>query len=232
MIIRHPSIQRSRGPSHLAVVRYQRGVALVVALVFIVALAGIALLSARSALMGESVSRNQLDIQVARQSAEAALRDAEKDLLLPSGSAPAGAVCPRGDDRPVLNQIARFSTACRRGQCSLSDSARLAADFSTASPTSVGEAWWPVAQGGQWNNTVATKPSRGSAGTCANFDGAVPLGTFTGTAAISGVARQPEYLIEPIRRGESFFFRITARGFGYRLGTEVVLQSYFLVPPL
>ena len=210
----------------------QRGVALVVALVFIVALAGLALLSARAALVGESVSRNQLDLQVARQAAEAALRDAEKDLLLPEGGAPAGAVCSRGTDRPVLNQIARFSTACRRGQCSLAEGARLTANFATASASAVGEAWWPVAQGGQWNNAASTKPSAGNATACTTFDGAVPLGTFTGSAAVAGVARQPEYLIEPIRRGESFFFRITARGFGYRTGTEVVLQSYFLVPPL
>jgi len=31
--------------------------------------------------------------------------------------------------------------------------------------------------------------------------------------------------------GDDDFFRITARGFGYRAGTEVVMQSYFKVPP-
>jgi len=208
----------------------QRGVALIVALALIIALAGMALVGARSALLGESVSRNQLDIQVARQAAEAALRDAEKDLMLAPGAAPAGAVCARGDDRPVLNQIARFTSACRRGQCATADWQNT--DYAAAATTKVGEPWWPAEQGGQWNNDMSTKPTRTSAAACAAFNGGVPLGVFTGAAAVTGVARQPEYVIEPIRRGESFFFRITARGFGYRSGTEVVMQSYFLVPAL
>jgi len=77
----------------------------------------------------------------------------------------------------------------------------------------------PLATGAAWAQT---------------FTGGVPLGTFTGTPPIRGVALQPEYLIEYVRRGssEDDFFRITARGFGYRAGTEVVMQSYFKVPPL
>lgn len=212
--------------------RAESGVALVVALVFLLALAGITLLSARTALFGEKVARNQLDVQVSRQAAEAALRDAEKDLLLAGGANPPGAVCSRGADRPVMAQIARFSSNCLRGQCIYSDAARQAADFSSASPTNRGEVWWPTSRGGQWNNNPNSKPSVGNAGACANFTGAVPLGTFTGTAPIAGVAQQPEYIIEPIRRGDSFFFRITARGFGYRVETETVMQAYFLVPSL
>lgn len=210
----------------------QRGIALVVALLFLLALAGITLLSARTALLGEKVARNQLDMQVSRQAAEAALRDAEKDLLLASGAAATGAVCARGDERPVMAQIARFKGTCLRGQCMFSDDARKAADYGKATAEQPGEVWWPADKGGQWNNQVSNKPAVGQAGSCATFVGGVPLGTFTGAAPVAGVARQPEYLIEPIRRGESFFFRITARGFGYRLGSETVMQTYFLVPPL
>lgn len=210
----------------------ERGMALVVVLVFTIALTGIALVSARLALGGEGLARNQLDHQVARQAAEAALRDAERDLLLSANGA-ATATCPRGADRPVQNQVPRFTANCLRGQCSLNESEVGAVNFSDAtSTTTTGEAWWPTRKGGRWNDTASTKPSAGSDGSCATFTGAVPLGTFTGTRAIPAVAQQPEYLLEPLRRGSQLLFRITARGFGYRAGTEVVLQSYFVVPEL
>lgn len=209
-----------------------RGMALVVVLLFTIALTGIALVSARLALGGEGLARNQLDRQVARQAAEAALRDAERDLLL-SANGSATATCPRDTDRPVQNQVPRFTANCLRGQCSLKESDVAAVKYSEAtSTTTAGEAWWPTQKGGRWNDTVSTKPSVGSTGSCETFTGAVPLGTFTGTRAIPAVAQQPEYLLEPLRRGSQLLFRITARGFGYRPGTEVVLQSYFVVPEL
>ncbi|MBT9609571.1 MAG: PilX N-terminal domain-containing pilus assembly protein [Aquabacterium commune] len=218
----HHARQRSR----------DRGMALVVVLLFTIALTGIALVSARLALGGEGLARNQLDHQVARQAAEAALRDAERDLLL-SANGSATATCPRDADRPVQNQVPRFTANCLRGQCSLNESEVRAVNYSDAtSTTTTGEAWWPTRKGGRWNDTASTKPSAGNGGSCATFTGAVPLGTFTGTRAIPAVAQQPEYLLEPLRRGSQLLFRITARGFGYRAGTEVVLQSYFVVPEL
>lgn len=209
-----------------------RGMALVVVLVFTIALTGIALVSAKLALGGEGLARNQLDHQVARQAAEAALRDAERDLLL-SANGSATATCSRGTDRPVQNQVPRFTADCLRGQCSLKESGVAAVKYSEAtSTTTAGEAWWPTQKGGRWNDAVSTKPRVGSTGTCDAFRGAVPLGTFTGTQPIPAVAQQPEYLLEPLRRGSQLLVRITARGFGYRPGTEVVLQSYFAVPEL
>ncbi|MBH1986778.1 MAG: pilus assembly protein PilX [Burkholderiales bacterium] len=214
----------------------QGGVAMLFVLVFTLALTGIAIVSARLALQGEAVARNQLDLQVARQAAEAALRDAEIDLLLPTGNPRTGAPCGRGDERPTQAQISKFETGCIRGQCVRSENQRLAVNYRTASATNqaVAEPWWPTEKGGSWGDDPDDKPSRGSNASCATFTGSVPLGTFTGTPAIRGVALQPEYLIEYVRRGgggDNDFFRITARGFGYRAGTEVVMQSYFKVPP-
>jgi len=215
----------------------QSGVAMLFVLVFTLALTGIAIVSARLALQGEAVARNQLDLQVARQGAEAALRDAEIDLLLPTGNPRTGAPCSRGDERPTQAQISKFDKGCIRGQCVLQEDERLAVDYRTASATNqaVAEPWWPSEKGGSWGDDADDKPSRGAAGACEVFTGGVPLGTFTGTPAIRGVALQPEYLIEYVRRGggggDDDFFRITARGFGYRAGTEVVMQSYFKVPP-
>lgn len=226
--------------------RSQSGVALVVVLIFMLALAGMAIVSAKSALLGEAVSRNQLDIQVARQAAEAALRDGEKDLLLPaSPAAPTGALCARGNERPTVTSSAYFARDCIRGQCGAPAPDELVkVDYAgaTAGATTV-EAWWPVAKGGLWDGVPVTaaggtgsatvaKPAPNATGTCATFSGGVPIGTFTGTARIAAVVQQPEYMLEHFSRGVTQVVRITARGFGYRPGTEVLMQSYFLLPEL
>lgn len=214
--------------------RPQHGVAMLVVLVFTLALTGIAIVSAKLALMGESVARNQLDLQVARQAAEAALRDAEKDLMIADESADfPNHVCKRQGERPVMAQTIQFTDNCLRGQCQPNMEQRRQVDFTRgADNVNLAEAWWPEARGGRWGEPAKNKPAQGNAGSCATFVGAVPLGVFTGAKPIQGVAFQPEYLIENIRRGDDTYFRITARGFGYRAGTEVVLQSYFQVPQL
>jgi type IV pilus assembly protein PilX len=58
----------------------QRGLSLIVVLLFLVAITSIAVLSARKATLEEGLGRNQLDMEAARQAAESALRDAERDL--------------------------------------------------------------------------------------------------------------------------------------------------------
>lgn len=210
----------------------QAGMTLVVVLLLMATLAVGGLYTARSALMGERLARNQLDLSVAKQAAEAALRDGEKDLMLAGGTKPTGAVCDRGSAaRPVVSHLALFST-CKAGQCdTLSEANRLAADYTQGGTGgSTAEVWWPVAKGGLWGSDTSTKPLVGGATKCGTFTGGVPLGTYTGASAILGVSQQPEYLLELVRKGQDTVFRITARGFGQRSGTEVVLQSYFRVP--
>lgn len=212
----------------------QSGVALLVVLVFMLALTGLGLMSARLALGGEALARNQLDHEVAFQAAEAALRDAERDILLPpraTGVKPAGAVCSRDTDRSSdgINFTA-FRDTCLRGQCDSDASQGGVRNYASASSETAksGEVWWPTDKGGLWNNAE----NKGASGNDCNFNGAVPLGTFTGAPDLVAVARQPEYLIEYTKRenGQRLVFRITARGFGYRQNSEVVLQSYFLYP--
>jgi type IV pilus assembly protein PilX len=212
-----------------------QGVTLVVVMLFMLALTAVVLFSARSALLGEALARNQLDEQTARQAAEAALRDAEKDLLLPGGVAPTGAVCDRGPLRPVTDKTGLFDRDCTGGQCTFLQN-DLVKTFNYATVTDshpeVAEAWWPVKKGGRWNNDADTKPKPGSTGACSTFNGAVPLGTFTGMPRLTGVSRQPEYLLELIRSGSGELFRVTARGFGVRDNTEIVLQTYVQKPEL
>lgn len=198
----------------------QRGLALVIVLVFIVILSGIAAFAVRRVMFGEHIARNVLDMEVARQAAEAALRDAERDISLADDVT--GAACPRGDDRPIKSAYSEpnFGTDCPRGQCRFGEQtpASYYADSNAKSKTNP-EPWWPADSGG-----VGWKASPPSG--CA-FTGGVPLGTFTGTPGVKGVSRQPEYLIEYMQRGEEIYFRNTARGWGLDPNTEVVLQSYF-----
>lgn len=207
----------------------QTGVALIVVLIFIVALTSLAIFSARDVSLGEKLARNQLDSQVALESAEAALRDAEFDLMLKDGTLRTGAFCARlyGLERPVTapSAFSAFESTCLRGQCSPSPSVTAAnSNYATAPSATNYEAWWPASKGGLWNDDISTKPTTAASANCTSFTGGVPFGTFTGRTRVTGVSRQPEYLIE---RMSPDFVRITARGFGRNPNTEIVLQSYF-----
>jgi type IV pilus assembly protein PilX len=193
------------------------GIALPVVLMFMLVITIAAAFGARRAMLGEGVSRNQLDYEVARQAAEAALRDAERDLFTnePAAAAP----CSRKAYRPLRDAIKMpyWNSDCPNGQCTTTPEALNTADWDTAANP---HAWWPAAKGGLWGTPTAAQLA------ACNFNGAVPLGHFTGTSSIAGVARQPEYIIEFIQRMDDPLLRVTARGFGADVRTEVVLQSY------
>lgn len=200
---------------------------MVVVLMLMLALMGIVAFSARNANFSEISARNQLDGEIARQAAESALRDAERDLLLPDGSVLlTNAKCKRGAARPLESAIAGFSDTCLAGQCD-----KPLNDYKTSTWTAsstAAEPWWPATKGGLWGDP-STKPQTANASTCTTFTGGVPIGLFTGAAPVPGVAIQPEYLIEQFSRssGRLVYYRITARGFGVSDRTQVVLQSYF-----
>jgi type IV pilus assembly protein PilX len=174
----------------------QSGVALVVVLIFMLALSAIAIFASRNATMGERQARNETEYQIARQAAEAALRDGERDLYPdPAVPAPTIPACTRTgsvfrtNDRVVSAD--EFTDACLGGQCWV-PAARYAVAWDSAtiaSGTSPGEPWWPISKGGLWNS---------SGSTCAAYKGSVPLGRYTGVPPLSGVWKQPDYLIEYI----------------------------------
>lgn len=216
----------------------QRGVALVVVLVFLLALTAISLYGARQAVFGEKMARNVLDAQVAHQAAEAALRDAEADLAMPEGKVPTGAYCMRHGMRPIAAKVAMLvdGATCLAGICRLTDAQYAALNMDRAAKTSspddapTGQPWWTEDKGGRWNNRFTSKPQAVN-DQCDTFTGGVPLGTYTGVTRIAEVAQQPEYLIEYMgMRNQRPLFRITARGFGYDRATQAMVQSYF-VPP-
>jgi type IV pilus assembly protein PilX len=220
----------------------QRGLSLVVVLLFLVAITSVAVLSARKAILQEGSGRNQLDMEVARQAAESALRDAERDL--------SSTVMDTANASCIRPEILLFDIKCPTGLCrkeidSATPSTYANSDWSAAKAgsTDKSEPWWPTSKGGLWEDSSITddpknsnKPWRTpkSSDHCSTFTGGVPLGTYTGAAAISGVAVQPEYLIEYFLKKDGQggqdvdTYRITARGFGYTRRTQVVLQTVFV----
>ena len=211
----------------------QRGISLIVVLIFLVAITGLTLWSARYSMLGEGMARNQMDRETARQAAESALRDAERDIMNITPTLLANASCTRSRSRPPIPSD--FTTDCSQGLCIKPEADYMATNWSTASKTNkaVAEPWWPTEKGGVWNN--AAKPGRTPVTTSnCDFKGGVPLGTYTGIPAIRGVAAQPEYVIERFNKVSGLLkkptevYRITARGFGFSPRTEVVLQTIFV----
>jgi type IV pilus assembly protein PilX len=218
-----------------------RGMSLIIVLIFLTAISGLTIWSVRQSILGEGLARNQLDLQVAKQAAEAALRDAERDIMnlnaglntMTVNGVAYSASCTRGRDRPP--QASDFTATCNQGFCILPETDYAQSRWSGASGA-VAEPWWPTGRGGLWNNAFDGKPDRTvtpvDTAHCV-FTGGVPLGSFTGVPAVRGVAVQPEYMVEYFRRSNatsyqpSNFYRITARGFGYTQRTQVVLQTVF-----
>lgn len=212
----------------------QTGVSMVIVLVFIVILTSLGTYALRRAMLNENTSRNVLDLQIAKQAAAAALRDAERDILSPNGNA-VGALCQRTADRPMPPVPGynftppTWDATCPGGQCVVGTGKRAEAYVDSVFPSANPQPWWPAssvnAQPPRWNNVASTKPSPGNPANCNTFTGGVPYGTFTGASAIPGVWRQPEYLVEGVRTGFVFYYRLTARGWGLSPNSEALVQS-------
>jgi type IV pilus assembly protein PilX len=209
--------------------RRSLGLALPVVLIFLVVIGTLATLGVRRALVSEALTRNQFEFEVARQAAEAALRDAENDVFrVTMGTV----LCTRDWAQGQYKLIA--TADCAQGFCNTATDFRTS-DFATSANP---HAWWPAANGGLWVDDPTNKPSvAGGVGTNCAFTGGVPFGTFTGAGAYPGVAKQPEYIIEFMNFNYQFgdrsvIMRVTARGFGSggtNTGagtTEVVVQSF------
>lgn len=190
----------------------QRGASLVVSLLMLVAVLILSTSAANIALQAEKASRNDRDHQVALQAAEAALVDAELDI---EGSPDAersrsslfakdrveGFIpgCGAGISNPFLGM-------CLHNEDGLPPAWK-SVDFADDSPNAR----------------------------------TVPYGRFTGMAFQTGKgslsARPPRYIIELLpytRQGQgagrddlTYFYRVTAAGFGMRSTTLVVLQAYY-----
>ena len=197
----------------------QRGLSLIVVLLILIVVSVLGVGGIQISMMGERSTRNERDMQVAWQGAEAGLIDAEFDIEgLPAASTnKRNSIFKRGDV-----DLAKFIDNCGDsgqsiGLCGLKE---------TGKP-----AWLTV-------DFTAT-------GTGAK---AVELGTYTGRDFPSGVkgiqpAKPPRYVIEPILdrfgvksyrttdpaagSGPSYVYRVTSMGFGPNGETQGVLQMIY-----
>ena len=104
----------------IAASRQQQGVALVVVLLFLVAITGISVWTARQSMLSEGMARNQMDQEVARQAAESALRDAERDIYnAPLAMLMPNALCQRSASMTDSSGInpSNFTSNCAQGLC-------------------------------------------------------------------------------------------------------------------
>lgn len=229
---------------------HQRGFVLITALIFLLVLSLLGVTALRSTLFEERLASNDADLAFARENAELALRDAERDIM---GRRVDGQYCavvactnrrPAGT-RPTSNDDA--STFYRTGTVEIIDSAldevtlptvtdaRELGVYKATFAAACGRPLWSAAN---WQDGV----TRVCIGTYTAALPTTPYGFFTDAPAPAGqgtVAR-PRYLIELVSPGEiginpkqdKLMFRVTAVGFGRTSGadgarTSVTLQSVF-----
>jgi len=167
--------------------------------------------AAQMALQGERAARGERDRHIAFQAAEEALMDAENDIegsvALPGRSAMFAADSALG-----------FTDGCGAGLAS--STLGLCQHAATGTP--------PVWQSVDFDDDGAASAR------------SVPFGRFTGARMETGNGflpfKRPRYIIELVpytRAGEdaatqrSYFYRVTALGFGSNPTSQVVLQSFY-----
>lgn len=231
----------------------QQGFVLVTSLIFLIVLSVLGVMAVRGTLFGEKMAANDRDTSLARQYAEMALRDAERDILgirfdgtycaaVPcttlrtAGSRPANAA-DAGNFWVAANPIVD-DVALEDG--GLGPDIKVQGVYTALSATACG---MPVWSGADWQDNA--NPARSCAGTIGAAVPTIPYGTFTdapfvgpdGVNPPQGIP-PPRYLIELFKADDmgiyssnKLFFRITAVGFGRTIGptgrTSVTLQSVF-----
>jgi type IV pilus assembly protein PilX len=193
----------------------QCGASLIVSLILLVVISMLGISAAQIAIEEGKASRNDRDRQIAFQAAEAALSDAELDI----------------ENSPDSTKSRSYL-------------------FSKKSAIGFPEDGEVGCMGGKGNiylglcshSTEGNKPvwlSSNLTGEASLAVNAVPYGTFTGRSFQTGKgnlpSRLPQYVIELLvynQPGESadqvsYFYRVTAIGFGAKDSTKVVLQTFY-----
>lgn len=191
----------------------QRGATLIVGLIFMVALTLLGVMSMKSTLLQERMAGGSRDHSLAFQAAEAALRDAKRDILrlkADGTTCVVGAAGCRTVDHVGVAGATEYKSNCLNGLC-------------RDNPCVGGYAF---GAGPHTTFSMTAAPS-------------VEYGEYTAAAPIAGVAAQPRYLIEYFTRPDAVsppgacaaedipMYRITARGVGSNLNTVVMLQEVF-----
>lgn len=204
-----------------------KGFVLVTSLVFLIVLSLLGVMAMRGSLFDERMAANDRDRALAREYAEMALRDAERDILgirfdgvtycrNAAGAVACGAVVPPGAVRP---QGTRPTSAVDAGNfwvaansqvddVAFDDGGRTLAIANQGiySALAATECGMPVWSGANWEDNAI--PARSCAGTINNPVPTVPYGRFTDAPFVGpdGAAPQgippPRYLIELFKAGD------------------------------
>ena len=229
---------------------------LVTAVIFLMVLSMLGVMAVRGSLFEERAAANERDLSLARENAELALRDAERDilglrfdgqycvagacaLLRPAGTRPLNA-SDGANFWSMRNEAIQDPVkpiALRDGGISLTPENRGVYTIDrTGNACGVGRPLW---SGANWGANTA---STACTGTIAAAVPTIQYGTFTDASLTSFApanaqgARPPRYMIEmftpddlQIRNTSSkIFFRITAVGFGRTSGIGNAITSVTL----
>lgn len=193
----------------------QNGVVLVTGLIFLVVLTILGITAMQMSTFEEKMAGNSRDGNLAFQAAEAALRDAEKDILCTSYGAN---LCSR---TYAINGMEGFDVACTQGLC---DSSSLG--YASTIWTTINWNDAPVTVAGLTDITDTTF-------TAVSYGRYTMDSTKASPPAIQGVVQQPRYIIEGFKKTlageqkESYYYRITAKGYGASVNSVVTLQEIF-----
>lgn len=187
-----------------------RGVSLVVVLILMSAIFLMAAFGARLTLLGEKSSRNDRDRQLAFQAAEAALSDAEMEIMGPN-AAVNSRTCSFSSRSVSLFVEGCGSTTGDKGLCLNTTTEPLYKSI----------------------NFEDTSTSRRYA-LLGEYTGGRNSGFATGTSALP--AALPRYIVEtlsykrPRAKPDEQAFLVTAKGYGLNARTQVMLQSVIYKP--
>jgi type IV pilus assembly protein PilX len=220
----HMKVLRSTAARHR-----QHGAVLIVALLFLVILTLLGLTAMSGTTMEERMSGNSRDMNIALQAAEAALRDARRDInRLPIN----------GAGREV--HTASFGNRAAVGSCNTGDARGLCLPVEPTYAPGSSHAVMPppleISSGyGAFDIGTQTFARYG------DFTLAPPLRATVEGTRNQPLAEQPRYIIEhfclPTMIGDTMggppevfckFYRITARGYGVNPNSQVTLQEMFL----
>ena len=199
----------------------QHGAVLIVALLFLTILTILGVTAMTATTFEEKMSGNARDTAVAFQAAEMALRDGRRDLNGIAMDPPHNPLYS-GKRNPTISGKTGFGDGTDQNNKSCGNG--------TTSPNqTVG-----LCRTADYNTPAGTPPVFNDNGV--NYF--VVYGTFTGALAPQGVAAPPRYFLEVLclpQHGGSLgdpsycnFYRITARGYGNNINTQVNIQEIFL----
>ena len=192
---------------------HQRGASLLIVMLILIVVSILGVGGAQIALMGERSARNDRDYQVAWQSAEAALLEAEFDIRGPNLNASSRQNSAFSSPNPTKYL---FQQDCGGASSGVSKGLCLTATS--------GKPVWLTA-----NFTSSDSPT-------------TEFGDFTGRAFDAGgsgikPAKKPRYLVELVEDTDAFsdlsigskkyLYRVTAMGFGPREDIQAVVQMVF-----